>query len=102
MTVISSDGTTVQYTADGKRIATLEETPAPAIDQVWADMHRTSQGRRTVVIKSVDATHARCVTRTDTDGKTVRKLRITRIRLNRFKPISGGYALVLEDTDGTK
>jgi hypothetical protein len=57
--------------------------------QVWADNDKRGYGRQ-VTVQSIDETHA-----TVTDGK-----RTSRIRLNRFRPTSTGYRLVL-NADGT-
>ena len=58
--------------------------------QIWADNDKRANGRH-VTIQSIDATHA-----TVTDGK-----RTSRIRLDRFRPTSTGYRLVV-NADGSE
>lgn len=63
--------------------------------QVWADNDsRTNQ--RTIRILDVSDTYAEALTLTDYRGRASTK--ITRIRLDRFRPNSTGYRLVSEPT----
>lgn len=57
------------------------------VGQVWEDCDRRMHGRRVEVLE-VDATHA--LVKVATTGRR------TRIRLDRFKPVSTGYRLVGE------
>lgn len=64
---------------------TTPNTPPVRIGQIWADNDKRSAGRRVEVV-AVDEKHA---TVKAAGGK-----RLTRIRLDRFKPTSTGYTLV--------
>lgn len=72
--------------------------------QVWQDCDKRAGGRQITVV-SVDATHAECreVAYNQLDGivADLPGARKTRIRLDRFRPVSTGYRLV-RHADGTE
>lgn len=72
-------------------------TPAPAIGQIWQDNDKRSY-ERYIRIVDLDASRAtvRQVAYNPTDGTAVvlPGVRVTRIRLDRFRPTSTGYRYI--------
>lgn len=69
------------------------------VGQIWRDNDKRGYGRHVKVIE-VDATHATVslwMTRS-ASSNTAKPGRLTRIRLDRFRPTSTGYVLV-RDTE---
>lgn len=70
-----------------------ETTPTPAVGQIWQDNDPRGPRRRVRIVE-IDATHAVVVVHaSDGNAKPGRR---TRIRLDRFRPISTGYRYVGE------
>lgn len=77
--------------------ATVTDLPGPCVrvGQVWQDADPRTYGRH-LRVAEVDSTHA-TVVHVDIAGRPVgRRERITRIRLDRFRPTSTGYRLVTD------
>jgi hypothetical protein len=70
-------------------------TPTVRPLQVWADNDKRSEGRKVRVV-SVDDTHAIVEAYMPPGVRASKPLRRTRIRLDRFRPISTPYRLVEE------
>lgn len=72
-----------------------EQTPAPAVDQIWQDNDKRSYGRRVRIVE-IDATHAvvELVVPRGAGHHGAKPGRQTRIRLDRFRPISTGYRYI--------
>lgn len=68
-----------------------EQTPAPAVGQVWADNDPRGYGRRLRIVE-IDGTHA-----VVHDGT-----RQSRIRLDRFRPTNTGYRYVSGPEGGAR
>lgn len=76
----------------------MTEQPEVKVGQVWADNDKRSAGRHVKVI-AIEVLHKQAVVRQCTaDGQLIGR-RVTRIRLDRFRPTSTGYRLV-EDVAG--
>jgi hypothetical protein len=73
----------------------MNETPAPAVDQVWQDNDKRGYGRR-VRIVVITGTHAVVEQVLGRDHVPAQPGRRTRIRLDRFRPVSSGYRYVGE------
>jgi hypothetical protein len=71
-----------------------ETSPAPAVHQVWQDNDPRSAGRQVRIVELTD-THAvvRLVQARNPVGSATPGRR-TRIRLDRFRPISTGYQYI--------
>lgn len=73
----------------------MTETPSVRVHQVWADLDKRAAGRKVRVVE-VDDTHAaveQVNSRAHDRGKPGRR---TRIRLDRFRPTSTGYRLLVD------
>lgn len=75
-----------------------EQTPTPAVGQIWQDNDKRSYGRRVRIVE-IDGTHAvvELVTGRGVGHADAKPGRQTRIRLDRFRPISTGYRYVGQD-----
>jgi hypothetical protein len=81
----------------------MSEIPEVRVGQVWADNDKRAVGRRVLVI-GVDATHATVElcsqrgrpARGHEHAQVAEPGRRTRIRIDRFRPTSTGYRLVLD------
>jgi len=65
-----------------------EETPTPAVGQIWQDNDKRGYGRRVRIVE-IDGTHAVC-------EEVTRPRRRTRIRLDRFRATANGYRYIGE------
>lgn len=75
---------------------TKKTTPTVEVGQVWDDNDPRSIGRQVEVI-SIDETHATVGVITERGGGARPSApRLTRIRLNRFRPTRTGYRLTTE------
>lgn len=78
-------------------IVAEDETPAPAVGQVWQDNDRRSYGRH-LMIEDIGETHAVMVEvsyRPSNGAVTAQgQPRRTRVRLDRLRPTSTGYRYV--------
>jgi hypothetical protein len=81
----------------GQPMTDLTETPAPAADQIWEDCDPRSYGRRVRIVE-IDGSHAvvELVTPQGVSHAQTKPGRRTRIRLDRFRPISTGYRYIGE------
>lgn len=70
-----------------------EQTPTPAVDQIWQDNDKRSYGRRVRIVEISD-THAVVEQVVGRDHALAQPGRQTRIRLDRFRPISTGYRYI--------
>lgn len=66
--------------------------------QVWADNDKREKGRRLIRVVLVDEVAQYALVAPYT-GRDNAKGRVTRIRLNRFKPTSTGYRLVIANAE---
>ncbi|MFE2850624.1 hypothetical protein ACFXJO_05750 [Streptomyces lavendulae] len=75
----------------------MNETPTPAAGQIWQDNDKRGYGR-SVRIVEIDGAHAvvELVTPRGAGHDGAKPGRRTRIRLDRFRPISTGYRYVGE------
>jgi hypothetical protein len=73
----------------------MSETPAPAVDQVWQDNDKRSYGRRVRIVE-ITGTHAVVEQVLGRDHVPAQPGRRTRIRLDRFRPVSTGYRYIGE------
>ncbi|KMS79576.1 hypothetical protein ACH49_12175 [Streptomyces leeuwenhoekii] len=73
----------------------MTETPAPAVGQIWQDNDPRSHGRQLRIVE-IDGTHAVCelVVPRGAGHQQAKAGRRTRIRLDRFRPISTGYRYI--------
>lgn len=71
-----------------------ETNPAPAVNQIWQDNDPRSSGRQVRIVELTD-THALVVLHQPRNpASSAKPGRRTRIRLDRFRPISTGYRFI--------
>ncbi|MET9467409.1 hypothetical protein ABZY44_21900 [Streptomyces sp. NPDC006544] len=72
-----------------------QQTPVPAVDQIWQDNDSRGYGRKVRIVE-ITGTHAvvELVTPRGVSHAQAKPGRRTRIRLDRFRPISTGYRYV--------
>ncbi|KOU20931.1 hypothetical protein ADK52_25415 [Streptomyces sp. WM6372] len=72
-----------------------EQTPAPAVDQIWQDNDKRGYGRRVRIVE-IAGTHAvvELIVPRGAGHNGAKPGRRTSIRLDRFRPISTGYRYV--------
>jgi hypothetical protein len=73
----------------------MTETPTPAVDQIWQDNDKRGYGRRVRIVE-IGETHATVEEVIGRDHVPAQPGRRTRIRLDRFRPISSGYRYIGE------
>lgn len=70
-----------------------EQTPEPAVGQIWQDNDKRGYGRRIRIVE-ITGTHAVVEQVVGRDHAQAQPGRRTRIRLDRFRPTRTGYRYI--------
>ncbi len=78
-----------------KTVPAVTKTAPVAVGQVWRDNDKRSVNRA-VRVDRIDGEYAQCTVGHLLDGTFMAGNRKAHIRVTRFRPVSTGYALVLD------